>query len=217
MSTLSLASGLGWDVTLDLVNKRWVFDIVEGRQLIAGQNVNPPVIFSPQFESLKSLQYAQSELNYKNVAIVAGQGEGVERRVIEVGSFSGLNRHEIFVDARDVEEVDDDGQSIPVQQIIQALTDRGQQQLNELLQEEYLEGQILTNSPFKYETAYDLGDIVTIQNKEWGVTMDARITEIKEVYEAAGFSIEATFGNSRPTLIQKIKQELSQISGEVRR
>lgn len=217
MSTLSLASGLGWDVTLDLVNKQWVFDIVEGHQLIAGQNVNPPVIFSPQFESLKSLQYAQSELNYKNVAIVAGQGEGVERRVIEVGSFSGLNRHEIFVDARDVEEVDDDGQSIPVQQIVQALTDRGQQQLNELLQEEYLEGQILTNSPFKYETDYDLGDIVTIQNKDWGVTMDARITEIKEVYEAAGFSIEATFGNNRPTLIQKIKQELSQISGEVRR
>lgn len=47
--------------------------------------------------------------------------------------------------------------------------------------------------------------------------MDARITHIKEIHEGGGFSIEATFGNNRPTLIQKIKQELSQISGEIRK
>ncbi|WP_283164612.1 MULTISPECIES: hypothetical protein [unclassified Lysinibacillus] len=82
----------------------------------------------------------------------------------------------------------------------------GQQNLNELIQEEYLEGQILTNS-----------DVTTIQNNFWGITMDARITDIKEIHETGGFSIEATFENNRPTLIQKIKQELSQISGEVRR
>ncbi|MGE7020405.1 siphovirus ReqiPepy6 Gp37-like family protein [Solibacillus cecembensis] len=217
MSTLSLTSGLGWDVALDIGNKKWVFDVMEGRNLVASQSVNAPVIFSPQFESLKSLQYTQSELNYKNVAIVAGQGEGVERRVIEVGNHSAINRHEIFIDARDVAETDDDEQPIPVEKVIQALTDRGQQNLNELLQEEYLEGQILTNSPFVYQRDYDLGDVVTIQNKDWGVTMDARITDIKEIHETGGFKIEATFGNNRPTLIQKIKQELSQISGEVRR
>ena len=174
------------------------------------------------------------------------QGEGIERRVIEVGSFSGLNRHEIFIDARDVEEMDEDEQPIPEQQIIQKLTDRGQQQLNELLQEEYLEAQLLTPisrteyerefsylstlqisesvtkrtrtlSAFNYQLDYDLGDIVTVQNKDWGVTLNARITEIKETYEESGFGLEATFGNNRPTLIQKIKQELSQMSGEVRR
>lgn len=217
MSTLSLASGLGWDVTLDLNNKVWIFDVMEGRNLVASQSILPPVIFSPQFESLKSLQYTQSDLNYKNVAIVAGQGEGIERRVIEVGNHSAIERHEIFIDARDVEEMTEDEQPIPEQQIIQKLTDRGQQQLNEMLQEEYLEGQILTNSPFKYQIDYDYGDMTTIQNIDWGITMDARITEIKEIYEVTGFSIEATFGNSRPTLIQKIKQELNQISGEVRR
>jgi hypothetical protein len=49
------------------------------------------------------------------------------------------------------------------------------------------------------------------------VTRDARITEIKEIYEPAGFQIEATFGESRPTLVKKLKQELSQISEEVRK
>ncbi|WP_337999442.1 Gp37-like protein [Solibacillus daqui] len=56
-----------------------------------------------------------------------------------------------------------------------------------------------------------------INNKVWGITMDARITDVKEIYETNGFSTKATFGNNRPTLIQKIKQELSQISGKVRR
>lgn len=246
MSTLSLTSGLGWDVTLDIANKKWVFDVVEGKDLTADQIINPPVIFSPQFESVKNMQYVQSDLNYKNVGIVAGQGEGVERRVIEVGSFSGLNRHEIFIDARDVAEVDEDEMPIPEQQVIQSLTDRGQQQLNELLQEEYLEAQLLTPisrteyerefsylstlqisenitkktrtlSAFNYQLDYDLGDIATVQNKDWGVTLNARITEVKEIEEVTGFGLEATFGNNRPTLIQKIKQELSQMSGEVRK
>jgi hypothetical protein len=97
------------------------------------------------------------------------------------------------------------------------LQQRGQQKLSEFAQEFFLEGQVLTNSPFKYEIDYDLGDIVTIQNREWGITRDARITEIKEIYEPGGFQIEATFGESRPTLVKKLKQELAQISGEVRK
>ena len=217
MSTLAMICGLAWDVTLDITNKVWVFDVIQGRDLSINQTVLPPVVFSPQFESLKSMQYVQSDLNYKNFGYVAGQGEGVERRIVEVGSFDGLSRHEIFIDARDVEEMDENENPLPVNQIVQTLTERGQQQLNELIQEEYLEGQILTNSPFRYQIDYDCGDVATIQNVEWKVTMDARITEIKEIYEETGFRIEAVFGNNRPTLIQKIKQELAQISPEIRR
>ena len=225
MTEISLATGLGWDVTLDLHNKKWVFDVIEGRDVTANQSIHPPVIFSPQFESLKSLQYTESELNYKNSAFVAGQGEGVERRVIELGNVSGLSRHEIFIDARDIPETVDvelpDGSTEekprPVADIIKDLTDRGNQQLAQLIQEHYLEGQILTHSPFVYEKDFDLGYIATVQSNDWGVTLDSRITEIKEIYETSGFRIEGTFGNNRPTLIQKIKQELAQMSGEVRK
>ncbi|WP_284037471.1 siphovirus ReqiPepy6 Gp37-like family protein [Neobacillus sp. 114] len=217
LSEISLYSGLGWDVSLDIQSKKWVFDVAAGRDLTVNKSTLPPVIFSPQFDSLQSLQYTESELNYKNYAYVGGQGEGVDRRIVTVGTDIGLSRHEIFIDARDVAEKDDNDVPIPEAQVIQTLTDRGQHQLNEFLQEQYLEGQILTKSPFKYEKDYDLGDVVTIQNKDWGVTLDSRITEIKEIYEVSGFKLEATFGNNRPTLIKKIKQELSQIAGEVRR
>lgn len=217
LTEISLITGIGWDISVDFSQNKFIFDVHSGRNLTAGQDELPPVIFSPQFESLQSLQYTESELNYKNAAYVGGQGEGSERRIVEIGASSGIDRHEIFIDARDVEEKDENDQPIHESQIIQTLSERGEQQLNEFLQEEYLEGQILTKSPFKYEVDYDLGDVVTIQNVDWGVTMDTRITEIKEIYEAGGYKLEATFGNNRPTLIKKIKQELGQISGEVRK
>ncbi|SPT98439.1 phage minor structural protein, N- region [Lysinibacillus capsici] len=219
MATLSLDSGLGWTVYLDLNNKRWVFDVLEGVNRTRGQNINSPVTFSPEFNSLKSLSYTQSDLNYKNIAVVAGQGEGVERRIIEVGEEgkTGYWRREVFIDARDISETDDDGVQLPAEKVIAALKARGQQQLNELLQEEYLEGQMLNQGSFIYEKDFNNGDMVTIQNLNWGVTLDARITSVREAYENNTNIIEGTFGNNKPTLVQKIKQELSQISGEVRR
>jgi Siphovirus ReqiPepy6 Gp37-like protein len=214
---ISKASGLGWDVILDFERKKWVFDVFVGRDLTVNQSVNPPVIFSPQFESLKQLSFVESDFNYRNYGYIAGQGEGEDRRVVEVGATEGLSRIETFIDARDISEEDENQQALSEEQVIAKLRERGQQKLSEFTQDFFLEGQILTNSPFIYEKDYDLGDIVTIQNREWGVTRDARITEIKEIYEPGGFQIEATFGESRPTLVKKLKQELSQISGEVRK
>jgi Siphovirus ReqiPepy6 Gp37-like protein len=216
---ISSLSELGWDVFLDIQQNKWVFDVEEGRDLSANQSILPPVIFSPQFETLQSLRYTESDLNYKNTAYVAGQGEGIERRIVQVGNSIGLDRHEIFVDARDVAEQTEDDPPVnrPDADIINDLSLRGQQQLNELLQEKYLEGQVLTKSKLVYEQDYDLGDIVTIQHKDWNITMDIRLTEIKEIYEPGGFRIEGTFGKSMPTLIDKIKREIGQVAAEIRK
>ncbi|MGM7682663.1 siphovirus ReqiPepy6 Gp37-like family protein [Cytobacillus sp. Hm23] len=217
LTAISYTTGIGWGVHLDIENKKWLFDVHDGRDLTSNQTENPPVIFSHDFDSLKSLQFTESEFNYRNQAYVAGQGEGINRRVVEIGNLQDLQRIETFIDARDIAEVDENEQPIPEQDIINALNDRGNQKLQEFLQEQFLEGQILTHSPFVYEKDYDLGDIVTIQNKDWGVTMDARITEITEVYETGGFQLEATFGNAQPTFVTKLKQELNQIDAEIKR
>lgn len=250
LAEMSLVSGIGWGARVDYDLRKWIFDVSEGRDLTVNQEVHSPVIFSPQFDNIKNMQYVESDLNFKNMAYIAGQGEGVARRVVELGQASGLARKELFVDARDVsEETDIEGQDPiprPLQEIITDLINRGEQKLAEMMQEIFLEAQIMTPvktvdikkethfltqfqiaesvkvteefaSSFVYEQDYDLGDIATIQNKDWGVTLDARITGIKEIYEPGGFQLEATFGNSRPTLITKIKQELSGLKTEITR
>lgn len=174
------------------------------------------------------MSYTESELNFKNAAYVAGQGEGVDRRVIEVGAASGINRYEIFVDARDVaEEVtpEDDGDPEtpnepvprPEQDIIDELTARGNQELAEYEQEEFMEGQVLQKSPFQYKRDYDLGDVVTVRNDDWGITMNARITVIRESYSSSGRAIEVTFNESQPTFTQVVKRAIKQNANELRR
>lgn len=222
LENIGLQSGLGWNVIPDTTLKKYVFEVLEGRDLTASQSDLPPAIFSPEFNTLGQLSYVESELDYKNYAVVAGQGEGVERRVVSVGDSSGFERYELFVDARDIEEEiqGEDGEEPtprPEQDIIADLVNRGNQKLAEHEQEIYVEGQALTKSRLVYEKDYNLGDMVTLQNKDWGITMDARITEVKEIYEPGNNNIELTFGNSRPELIDKIKQELSQIKPEVTR
>ena len=39
-----------------------------------------------------------------------------------------------------------------------------------------------------------------------GIQIDARITEVKEIYQKGTEEIEATFGESLPTLVDKIRK-----------
>lgn len=222
ISEISLLSGLGWNIDVDYHGGNYVFNVLEGRNLSVTQSENPPAIFSPEFGTLRTLAYTESDLDYKNYAIVAGQGEGAERRIVEVGypSAVGFDRHVLFVDARDVgEETEDDPpQPLSVAEIEARLRTRGLQKLAEHGQEIYLEGQALSSSRLVYEEDYDLGDIVTLQNKDWGVSLDERITEIKEIYEAGNPPrIELTFGNNIPTIFDDIKRDISRVDSEITR
>lgn len=49
---------------------------------------------------------------------------------------------------------------------------------------------------FSYKKDYDLGDIVTVRKKAWGIEMDKRITEIQEIYENGGFPLSRRSGIS---------------------
>jgi len=219
LSEISMISGLGWNVDVDTTNQKFVFKVLEGNDLTVNQSLLPPAIFSPEFNTIGQLSYTESDLNFRNTAIVAGQGEGTDRRVIEVGSSAGHDRYELFIDARDVAEETEADPPVarPVLDIEADLNIRGQQTLTEYEQEIYLEGQTLTKSQLIYERDYDLGDIVTLQNREWGITRNARITEVKEIYEPSGKKIELVFDYSRPTLISKIKQELAGMKTEIMR
>ena len=66
---------------------------------------------------------------------------------------------------------------------------------------ECLEAVTLPNVNFTYKTDYDLGDIVTVNKKAWGIMMDKRITEIQEVYENGGMTIVPTFGDPLPDTV----------------
>lgn len=193
LEKVSLVTGLGWNICLDLTTKEWVFEVYQGRNLTAGQAENPPVIFSPDFDNIETQKYVESDIGYNTTAYVGGQGEGEGREIVEVGyEKEGLDRREMFVDARDTTG--------------EKLASRGEQKLSETPEVKTFEARTLTNSVFVYEKDWDIGDIVTVQSREWGVTADMQVTEVKEIYEPGGLKVEPVFGKNLPTLGEKIKQ-----------
>lgn len=205
LEQISLLSGLGWRITLDLSLKKWVFDVLEGLDRTVNQQDRSPVIFSLDFENIQSQEFCDSIIQYGNYAIVAGQGEGTERMIQTVGSdTTGYLRHVVFVDARDVTDTT-------------GLVNRGVTQLLDMQEAVSFQSGILPGGPFTYQKEWDVGDIVTIQNRGWGITMDSRITEVTEIYESGGNKLQATFGNSVPTLYKRLRSEINQINNEITR
>ncbi|MEK5103997.1 hypothetical protein MKX83_18595 [Cytobacillus sp. FSL M8-0252] len=223
--SISKQANLGFVIYADMTLKKWIFDVVEPRNLTKDNPGGlPPVFFSPDFQTIKNQLFVDSDLNLKNVGYVGGQGEGTERKVVKVGQGVGLQRKETFIDARDVGNPEDE-EELTEEEMEELLVQRGEEKMREFLTNFYLEAQILTptindhsgrfalRSPFEYEVDFRLGDVVEVFNKNWNITMDAPITEFTEIYEANGFLLEATFGEAQPTLITKIKNKFDDIEG----
>ena len=90
------AYGLGFRAVTDdylLVVPR--IEIFEGLNRCEGQERNSPVIFSSEFENIRSSSYVLDTSNLKNVVLVAGEGEGKNRKRATIGTASGLIRREM--------------------------------------------------------------------------------------------------------------------------
>lgn len=204
-------SELGFKTDINLSNKKLIFDIYKGINRTAGQNINAPAIFSEEFENIIEQEYIDSDIDYKNTALIAGEGEGAEREKVSIEARQGLDRHELYVDARDLQStktINDEEVPIPIAEYRQILADRGYSKLDEHKKIETFDSKINLKSNLEYKTDFDLGDEVTITSKKWGITIDTRITEIEEVYEEKGLEVNIVFGNNIPTLIDKIKREV---------
>lgn len=191
LTKLSKTSGLGFTIFLDYKNKRLLFKVLSGRDLTYNQRINPPAIFSIEYDNIINQNYIESNIGYKNVGYVAGQGEGANRQIEVISNeLTGFDRRETFIDARDITE----GVS---------LADRGKLKLAENVAIQSFECEVDTKD---YKRDWDLGDIVTTVSKKYNFKINNRVTEVKEIYESSGFKVEPTFGVSIPLASEKIKQ-----------
>ncbi|MCD3217821.1 hypothetical protein G8S55_11395 [Clostridium botulinum C] len=186
-------SNLGWDITLDTNNNKFIFDVIEGKNLTSEQEVLPPVIFSIDFDNIKNKHFIKSLLNHKNIAYAGGKGEDEERLIQQIGESKGLSRREIFIDCSQAED-------------IKELKSMGEHKLNDFKIVETFEASVIPYGSFNYMQDWDLGDTVTVMDRKWGVILNTTIIEVKEIYEVSGFNLEVTFGDHVPNLLDSIKK-----------
>ena len=166
---------IGFKVTLN-DNNQFVFKLYAGKDRSYNQVTNNYVVFSPEFDNIINSNYYESDVSYKNVTLVAGEGEGSQRRTYTVGSTSGLDRRELYTDARDIQSQDENGNPIPASTYNQMLRQRGLEKLTQCKRDKDFDGQVEAFKMFVYKRDFFMGDIIQIKN-EYGLEGPARIVE----------------------------------------
>lgn len=166
------------------------------------KGIESQAVFSKEYENLTEQTYIQSVVDYANVALVGGEGEGPARVFAVTGTGAGVNRRETFVDAKDLQSEDfgDD--------YTEALLFRGQAKLSELAMIKSFDAAVNPHGNLTYKIDFDIGSAVKVISKKWGVMLVARITEIEESYDADGQSLNIIFGKGELSLLQKLKGEM---------
>ena len=215
----------GYKVSVD-DDKNFVFSLYKGKDR------SMFVVFSHNYENISSSEYSENITNIKNVVLTAGEGEGSNRTKNVVGDGIGLDRYELYVDAREISKSigydellqnypggkeakingilyyqyenvnvailtkDDEGevQTVELTDAIydKSLESKGLEELANHKSVKIFKGSVEPNQSFIYKKDYFLGDIVTVEN-EFGISAKARIVEIIEKDDDAGYGIEPIF------------------------
>lgn len=91
-----LCKQYGWGYNVTIINENFVFSLYKGKDKSAY------ITFSQDYDNISTTNYSKDDSNIKNVALIAGEGEGVERVTATIGAGKGIDRHELYIDARDI-------------------------------------------------------------------------------------------------------------------
>ena len=61
---------------------------------------------------------------------------------------------------------------------------------------------------YEYRRDFNLGDIVTVRNTRWGVSMNTRITEVETQWGENGKTMTATFGKAPLNIFGQLKRQI---------
>lgn len=172
-----------------------VFSLYMGEDRSYNQEANPYVVFSPSFDNLINSNYLDSQKTLKTDALVAGEGEGSNRRTVSISSTeekkTGLDRRELFIEASGVSSMVN-GESISVSEYNNQLMQKGYEELSKNKETISFEGEIESGVTYTYGEDYRLGDIIQIVN-EFGLQGSSRITELIRSQNDTGIEFYPTF------------------------
>lgn len=176
-------------------NPAFIFKLYAGTDRSYNQTTNPYVVFSPKFDNIIGSDYYQSSRPFKTITLVAGEGEGTNRKVKIVplpgDPYTGLNRREKFTDARDISSVTSEG-TLTEESYLALLEERGFRSLADSMTTVSFEGQVDATRIYIYGTDFFIGDIVQVEN-EYGQEGQAIVIEILRSESSTGLNIYPTF------------------------
>ena len=207
------AGKLGYDILINERSRQYGFYLYKGKDLTAKNSEgNTPCIFSRDFDNVNEQEYTASIENCGNFIYIQGAADDSGSQpvtTVDGEGASGLELTEEFCDATDIARKYQSGETevtIPLNTYLQMLKTRAAAELENYGKIINFVSTINTNSNLKFKQDFDLGDRITCKETKWGIQIDARITEVTETYQKGAEEIEATFGDSLPTLVDQIRK-----------
>ena len=207
------AGKLGYDILINERSRQYGFYLYKGKDLTAKNSEgNTPCIFSRDFDNVNEQEYTASIENCGNFIYIQGAADDNGSQpvtTVDGEGASGLELTEVFCDATDIARKYQSGETevtIPLNTYLQMLKTRAAAELENYGKIINFVSTINTNSNLKFKQDFDLGDRITCKETKWGIQIDARITEVTETYQKGAEEIEATFGDSLPTLVDQIRK-----------
>lgn len=153
------------------------------------QGQTQDILYSEKYGNISEIIKQNSVKNFKNIAYVAGQGEGENRVVVEVGFVDAedLDRREMFVDARDLQK-----EELTEEEYEEVLKARG---LEKLAENCIIDNLTFSISAEQYNKDFTLGDRLSCNLYEYQLKLTLRIISVKIVYENNIKKITVGLGN----------------------
>lgn len=196
---------IGWNVYVSSDYKFFHMDTYQGVNRTINQTALPPVVFSEEYGNIKDATYTYSIKDWRNVVYMIWINGTTETNTpvgnTTHGATVSFNRKELIVDSS--------------KKVSAEVTAEGRSELNKRPHVESFTAEIVNNqnTMSTYGEHWNLGDIVTVQAKmleDVIISIDAQVTEIEEIYDGGEYSINATFGEGKLSLVQLIKNAINQ-------
>lgn len=192
----------------------FVLEIYPQKDRTSEQSTNAQLIFSDGLENLAAWNYSQDYDLYRNFAYVAGEAVGKsvassstvigERLILDDATYSlgkrttetvgnnlkGINRYELYVDARNLQSEADDGTTISDPEYRDMLQQAGFEALDSTQIAYTFDAETVNGIVYNYPDDFELGDVATIDTGT--VKAEAVISAVTEIYDSTGYSVFPT-------------------------
>lgn len=185
----------------DYQANRITAEVWQGLDRTQEQTIHPFVTFSDGFCNLNEVDASTDRSNYKNFAIVTGQDQEENRKVAYADLSGGGYKRILYVDARS-ERWDPDKQT--EDEYLAGLTQKGLDKLLDYAIVNNVDIQAAA-SGFVYRKDWDLGDLVDVIVSDIGLSMQARIITVREVFKKNNQTVEIEMGDKKLTQLKKAR------------
>ena len=183
---------LGFRIRPDFSARQLFFEVYKG--IDRTSSTAAKVVFSEKYDNLLNEQYTYDSTNYRTKAFVTQLINDV-RTAYSVGGGTGLGLREVHA----ATQVDTNERTAA--EIKEAMERQGQRVLESRTINESFTFSTDAESPFRYRTDYDLGDLTHVKHIAWNIDLALRISEIEEDYENGGRELILTCGSPLPEII----------------